>query len=616
MLKTCVFCGHESDHNPEESYNCSNCGIFLRSRQGLPRTQKGKGLVALSLSNYLTMRVRGIVQDLSQVPTENYPFFARPAPSHPRHGYIDSRVVDGPEGLRELIGQVLDDDPEGEVILCEWDNPRYNGVWTPSSFTVGVGHDGATSGKNTVVLPLSGKIPLSSAILEAGGIRLSKWPYIEVVSGGLHSQSYLLTQLREGPKMPNALAGNYVPSNVEVKRVIKADPKVFQDLGWEKEIENAEGEPGVVVWHPGGSMTDHFSIHAFTAKIPIIFDADAPEVGSTISPTDAVLTYDPRTMLCGVVAGEKVKIDPNGSDLDEITGRRAIELVLICLHNASVMTGEYSKWIGMAAAIMLRLGSVALRGEVRHFGGKSSKKARSLIYDINIKRSLSGHRAGVNRLINIFRYGTWSGAGFGGMKWACCGAATVGLFNAVRDLALLQTEEAATKVVRQLNLAVNQAHNGGWWLNKFYSDDYKAAARGCLNPICKSMGVIYKMGNTYRKLPPKYLERRIDQIGKWPDTTLAPPRVRSVSITYQVAVGAMKLKIKSKLLGDKFVGVRFKIKDPGKEGIAAIRKRAYLVEGNDGYTLEVRGETEGEASKVLWKDESLKERADLVQVSY
>ena len=259
---------------------CLACGtLSVKSR-----TQKGRGLEVLSNEfSGEALRLLGIIQTVDQASSlssdsyAKFPMFARPAPSMPRHGYIDSRIVNNVDEVVDLIKVVLADDPLGEILLCNFINTKYNAIWTPGSITVGPGHDGATSGKDTIYVPLVPNDLISKGTLKAAGIAGDKWPYLEVVYpvGGLDGIP-IYTQLREGPVMKSM--GNFVPIATKVKRVIHADPSKYADLGWEKEINKAKNEPGIVVWHPNGSLTDHFSIHSFTAGIPIIFDKDAPTI--------------------------------------------------------------------------------------------------------------------------------------------------------------------------------------------------------------------------------------------------------------------------------------------------------------------------------------------------
>src|SRR5689334_11701241 len=106
---TCFTCGNYK----VSGLPCKHCALNLQK----PRTQKGKGLVALREVVGSTVDAKFAI-DNSQIPEHGWPQFCRPAPSQPRHGYIDSRVVKSKAAAENLLAEVLADDPMGELILC------------------------------------------------------------------------------------------------------------------------------------------------------------------------------------------------------------------------------------------------------------------------------------------------------------------------------------------------------------------------------------------------------------------------------------------------------------------------------------------------------------------
>ena len=631
-LLKCTSCGYYTT-NPyyKAGGECPNCGVAGFGLEGgdevdsnQARTQKGIGLGVLrGVYPYQTLQLLGIAQKEKDLSGITYPAFARPAPSTPKHGYIDSRVVKDEAEAKALLKEVLADDPKGELLLCGFVKATYNAIWTPGSLVIGKGHDGATAGKSTITVPLAGRSPFDAETLKAAKVSDDGWPYVEAVIRGANdttkpypwasdgsSTKVVLTQLRAGPKIDTG-GGDYIPALTEVQKVLVADAKKFKDRDWEVLIDSVAGEKGVVVWHPGGAMTDHFSIHAFSHKIPIIF-GPKPEVGQVLEPIEGHdREFDPDDMLLGLIAGEKFKLSLKGTDGSGTDNtEEAVCALLVALHNATACTGEGSKWIGFGAAIMLRLGVTALRGEARHLGlGNGPKAMRQTIYKASLPHTLSRHRAGVNRLVNIFRYGNWrDGGSFGGIKWAACGAATVGLFNAVRDLARDPSEKTAAALVRSLNTAVNQAHNGGWWLNKFCNGEaFNEIQKANLPWVIATAPTFYVAGRICERLDPAVVKKAVARFASWPETTLKPPKVSSVQLTYEPGINAVGLKISSRLLGakgkmvtaapDKLVGALD----------AFVGDCTYLVETNDGYLVEIRHPEKG--TFTLWQDDSLAERA-------
>ena len=569
-----------------------------------PRTQKGIGLKVLGeLFPDLTIEIRHVLQSPEQVETlSGFPYFARPAPSVAKHGYIDSRMVTTKEECAALLAQVLEDDPEGELLLCTFiENAALNVVWTPTALTFAKGHDGATAGKNVTVLPLAGAIHGSlSYVLPRAGLRPKEHPYIEAV---LTKDPYVwLTQLRAGPAVP---VGNYVPRRTVVETVVHADPTQYKDRAWERKMKPLAGAKGLVVWQPQGAMTSHFAIHAFANKIPIVFDATPPEKGAVLTRTDnAVGAFDPQAMLRGVVAGDKFKLQYK----QESTGA-AVHAMLLATHNATVMTGEYSKWVGMAAALMLRLGCVALTGEARHLNGTSPKAGRSEVYHRSLPYSLSRHRRRVRNLVNMFRYGAW-GSSFGGKKWAYCGVATVGLFEAVRKLAQTPTEAAAAEVVKALNIAVNQAHNGGWWLNKFCDTSaFQLIQEGYVTAVLRACPILAVLDQIYASFTAEDLEKALADLRAWPVTDLQPPIAQSATITLQPDNKRFTIQLLTRLLKSNAKDIQVKLPSTVPKDVATfLTNNTFLLRTPHGYAVEVRG-TDGTITTV-WEDEALQEHIE------
>jgi len=573
---------------------CINCGA------NTPRTQKGRGLVILHiLYHTTTVGIHYILQkesDVDALAGAKFPYFARPAPSEPKHGYIDSRVVNNAEECRSLLKQVLADDPGGELLLCPFIKARLNMIWTPTSMTIGKGNDGATAGRNAVVIPLAGAIrDKLKASLGSAGVKGGLQPYVEAVQGV--DRFLVLTQLRAGPAVP---MGNYVPRLTVVEKVVRVDQRKYKDRSWELFMDSLAGTPGVVVWHPGGAMTDHFSIHAFANKIPVLLEKEQPKVGDVLEPTKSgVQEFDPEAMLKGVVAGDKLRLKYKDGD-----SGGAVMALLIGLHNSTAMTGEHSKWIGMAASIMLRLGCAALRGEARHLMSDGNKPCRGAVYKRVLNYSITRHRASVTNLVNIFRYGSWSGGGFGGMKWAYCGAATTLLFQAVKELARNPCEETAAGLVKALNIAVNQAHNGGWWLNKFAdADAFEGVQDGDPYYVLRGAGTLYTLSKIYASLSEAVVDKETAGIASWPDTDLHPPAVTAAKLVYQPSVRAISVEFSTRLLGKRGKSISAKLKENvPKEVMDALADNTYLLRTPDGYSIEVRGPS---GSVSLWRDSSI-----------
>lgn len=422
------------------------------------------------------------------------PAFVRPCPERPRHGFVESRRVLKTEDLLTLAAETKKEDARGEVMLTPvYTSVQLNAIWTPSLLTLGEGHDGATAGKDTVTFPLVGPLPKDlQRILPRCGVGPDEDPYIEAIyTGGssyarwMGSLSGTLTQLRAGPK--GAVLGDYIPVDTTVSTVIKAGGDLLE---WERLLRGAT--PGTVVYHPGGSPSDHYSAHARTFGVPVIFSAE-PVVGSTLVATSTP-TLDPGAVLEGIILGDQWLTLLNGVDHETGEGaevlrtdlRQACTYMLAAFHHAGASGGvNASRIFGFSVITMIRLGFSAAMAEARYektspifdkFGwSKTDGAYRELVWDLTIPWSLSKIAANLNYLINKHRWGNFgNGCGsetntFGGKKWAQCALSLIDLINGVRDLARERDSATLNTLIRAMNIAINQAHNGGWWLGKFVS---------------------------------------------------------------------------------------------------------------------------------------------------
>ncbi len=525
-----------------------NVGQFLMP---LPKTQKAKGIhalsqMAISLFNHhvsvFSVTARLQAPDWKkQVETFNdyYGFstvkFARPCPLVPRHGFVDSRPVASKKELIAVCEETFKVEPDGEVIVGAFLKSSHNAVWTPDLLTVGLGHDGATAGKNTVVFPLSGLNPLKgkSGIGDAA-LGPKAHPYIEVVYP--LGAGPVATQLRGGPPLEKGITADYIPADMTIKAVIKTQSETL--LEWEEKLSKLA--PKTAVYHPGGSPTDHWYVHARLNKIPVIISYQ-PKVGEKlVKNVGQEIPFDPKAVLRGIKVAEKISLK-NRMDV-------GTNLSLLALHNAPQLVGPNSYWIGVGACLLLRLGSSALRGEGRHAAVKTPGWAsREKVYQMACDRRLSYHRASLNRFVGLFRYGGWSPS-YGGPKWAACGASLKPVFEAIRTLAKDPNEQTVTELVKAYNVAINQAHNGGWWLNKF--TNIQAAdqiPKGSLSYTLPLARLIYEIGDAYREAETiSYTD-----IANWPETLLAPPKFSKPVLRVFPGASQAKLVMSSRMLGSK-----------------------------------------------------------------
>jgi hypothetical protein len=587
ITKACLGCGY--NHNAPDNIHCDNCGAYMKVLAEGLKTQKAKGLFTLANAyGYMVSLPKAVVgvkdgEFIYGDALPSFPFFARPCPTRPRHGFVESRVVKDLEEFAQVVKETAAEDENGEVMCGPFIQSSYNMIWTPSLFCIGEGHDGATAGRGTINYPLSGTIPPKiAALLEMAGVGEGEWPYIEVVSG--QSSGFKLTQLRAGPAGVGG-GPDYLPKSMVVKEILKVDPS-SDLLVWEKLIMEKKDQDGVVVYHPTGSLVDHFSVHARSVGIPII-TSHPVEVGDQIERVDTAPAPDPSSLLWGIAAAEKFPLTSN-------SWGAATKMILAGLHNSSGMGGVEAKWIGVAVGMMLRLGTAALKGEARHVhkGGVypvNGKPDRTSVYLKVLPYSLRKLRAMTPRLIHVLRYGEYGGSGIGGPKWGRCGVALLDLYNAVGKLARGKDQDGVGEVIRSLNRAVNQAHNGGWWLNKFCDmGSFTTIQTDPLQILCQLTSTILELDKIGEGLSTSEVDRKIGLWGTWKETIARHLPITKAEITILPGSPGVAFKVEDRILKGGHRSMVIPI-EPFINNLAPIiGGKLWVVPGEKGLRFELR----------------------------
>ena len=469
-----------------------------KTRYLFARSQKVKGFAALVEANFrcdLLIPVPspwGVVIDESDIPAVSGVFsptalmFARPCPIRPRHGFVESREVNGSEprtlALSKIWAEARSEDPEAEMLVTRKINASYNLVITPSRLAVGTGHAGATSGQGSYEIPLMGVMPpeLTSDLLSKAEIDISRDdPYVEAVisDGG----GAFLTQLRAGAKIPAAVGRDYIPAPLTVTEVVDAQGDLLE---WEEKVGKLPA--GAVVYHGGGTLVSHYSVHCLINKIPVV-TSHRPRVGERLLQTAVLAQPSVEAVRRGLGVGAWMDL----RYFSECSARHCTYAMLTILHNAPVMTGEYGVWLGMAAAVMLRVGMAASHGEARH--ARKPETCREDVYLASLGSFLAS-RTQLGLVQWLFLNHKWRSS-FGGPAWAKCTNSLLVLDAAARALLNMPSPEAVTVLTTALNQAVNQAHNGGWWLDKFVPlNAFEQASEQSLMALCHAAHGVHCMG--------------------------------------------------------------------------------------------------------------------------
>lgn len=562
-------------------------------RQYAPGTD---GLNVTSINHLLDVNK----YDLSWI---SYPQFARPCPLTPRHGFVESRVVRSKGELEQVIKETRDADPEGEVMLMDYVSAMMNVVWTPSLLTIGMGHDGATGGKGVVTFPLNGIWDDHIKDI-AKRADVKDYPYVEAVfrepGYGAYTPVPWLTQLRNGPIMD--AKPDYIPTQVVVSEVISPDVKRGDLLEWEKLMLAINPDDGVVVWHPGGSQADHFAVHARSCGVACVTSKE-PKVGDILEPVDRIApNYE--SVLRGLVVGSTIPLE------QVVPGVRSkfndvATTMLMGLHNSSAMEGDQAWWFGASIALMLRLGSMALRGEARHLN--PARGGREQVYRRAGLMKVQAHQKRCNALINIFRYGWSIGAkGIGGRAWAQCGLSLAGLFNAVGAFVQDPNDSSYGALTRSFNTTINQAHNGGWWMNKFVGKEvFDWTQTGSLTAALKAAPFMYRLESAYREIGEEKVDRVVEKWKRWEPISLRPSRVTGVEVDLPLQSSQLSLRIKDRLIGKLRPTLFLDVSKVLKKVPSGWDMEFGLVEGDEGVSVEVSFPGHVEEGMVIWREPTL-----------
>lgn len=482
---------NEDDSTPDEKPEVVET-LASPFRSPGPRSQKAKGVSALRdwMQGYawslgpITVPNFKLIEDITpdELRRVSFPVFARPCPTRPRHGFVDSRRVDTREELVELVRETLRADPFGEVLLMQRIAAKCSAVWCPEQGTLALGpsNDGATRGYGVYTLNTE-PTTLDERLKEKANIQQA--PYMELVYGR-YAGTYVekdvpyAVQLRDGPELKGA-ARDFIPTRVTVLRTVK--PNLDDLLAWEAECQRLKGEPGVVVVAPGASLSCHAAIHCVVNGVPFVTTREVA-MGDVLEPVSAEAPEfwnrgDARAGFLWTwekllpLSGDQVPPHEKQGGRDDL-----FALATAVLHNWSALrtSPEALRLVSIAASTYALLGAASVWGEMRYYKGKKHPMCNGNANRWTVYRPL--FKMPFKFLRNLHYcvkkyYETWNwDSGCGGPKWGLCAYETLRLVRALSQITEGRSEKVCRakldRLVEQLNRMVNLAHNGGWWLNK------------------------------------------------------------------------------------------------------------------------------------------------------
>jgi len=449
------------------------------------RTQKAKGILVgiheifqkyPHLCKFFAPMAHRLISHGSQLASfkdeRDFPVFGRPCPVRPRHGFVDSQVLNNKYDLDCMWNQSVHNDKHAEVILGPYMNAvDYNGIYVSSgNIAIGVGNDGATGGKDSISFPVA-PTKFTKKIKRLSGVKDDEL-YLESI---MQEGWWHLTQVRGGPAL-NIASADYIPAEVKVTDVISPHDNLIK---WEEEVKLYKDVPGVVVFGNGHTLASHAAIHCILNKVPFI-TTECPKMGQVLQPTLNAESpkLNRQRFREGMWAADRLLVRINSQKHVQNELQKHFYFALSVLHNwAYLKNSTEADWLlGAATQTLSRICSALCFGEHRHMyegnGGVFSDKDRSSVY----VKALNCEVSFLNSLSQVFKdfYSReWSG-GFGGPPWATCAWYSLKLWGRVvrtnnKNTSTLSDAEVAD-VIGTVNKLVNLAHNNGWWFNKFTTE--------------------------------------------------------------------------------------------------------------------------------------------------
>lgn len=453
----------------------------------IAKTQKGRGIEWLATNNpFSLVGIKTLPYELIQKREQlgnyrYYPVFARPCPINPSHGFVDSTPVYSEGELIEKWEETKREDAEGELILMKQfkNGIAFNGVYANSVISLGEGNDGATSGKQSISIPLTRKGEfysyvsngLPEAIIPPGG----NTPFYEFIADTV--DNVYCVQARSGPY--SEVVGDYIPEKMIVGEILKTNGESL--IEWKNIIEAIpeSKKRELVVSHVGGNNGDHYFVHCLTNRVACMLSR-SPAIGETLEATDCFI---PEKV--DFQRGYAKAFAPFPSERVTISGM--FKLSIAILH--SLGEQRNSELVGYAIGCFVKSGLALCIGEARYsqLSGGIAKSgghlSRGNVYRKYAGGSWNRFKTAVARSLYSFEHDSW-GASFGGRKWLDATKTLLAIHNSV-----LKWDG---KAIGLWNEAVNLAHNGGWLFNKIASpSDLDSASYNPLELVMKNLVSIW-----------------------------------------------------------------------------------------------------------------------------
>jgi hypothetical protein len=482
-------------------YNLTNSELIT--------TQKHLGLYAATLSN-----VSGAHTPHKTFPYKfpDYPYpggwdiftrdmggtlFARPAPTRPRHGFVESRQVDSFVDLLKLAKETYAEDPFAEIIFMPKLQGKHSFVLTNAGITIGRGHDGVTNGSDPdakfIPVALSSEqwnrslVARMSHRFSMNKLDIKDTAYVEAVAGSKDAWNQgnvvHVVQLRDGPEQAASL--EFIPRADVVKQIITQGGMDL--LSWEMHLKTLVKEnkgPNGILFETNHPLSSHYVVHAIENGIAV-GKLGQRSVGSKLEASTIEVkklsVRDLKDIRRHLLKAMSVNMDMNRYEAD---------LAAATVHSMSGW-GNDAHLLRLRAyglAFLLRILNATILGELRYWGtyrgpGRHPDKLPQTPYLLehgpqSIKSKSREtmyqdvHKMGFDEIIaNVagakldYRMGHWEG-GFGGAAWANVARQTEKFAWELAYFLRTPTPFRWKRVTLAANVALHTAHNGGTAISK------------------------------------------------------------------------------------------------------------------------------------------------------
>lgn len=471
------------------------------------KTQKARGLnyawflSGLAAYGYKVAPLHGVWPHTpyAAIQALSFPKFARPCPTVPRHGFVESRDVANPEEFYSLCKETLAQDPDGEVLIMDRLSGKYSAVMTATGVTWGMSNDGVTGGHGRVKIIPTPAGRFDATLLAAMGIKeTDQGVYVELVED---KGNVCIVQLRLGPKQESASLKRFVPGlSRDITTVFQP---VSDDLiAWNKTlVAYQDSSLETLVWLPGQTMSSHFAVQAIALGYSVSVETKCPIEGAGTLRQEGTQVQPLKPMAYRRLA----KMLEKEKKVRFWDGPRSIMLSVATLHSLTGW-GDEKHLLALrarGAVIAARYAMAACLGESRHrltnlkaepiqvpwkelagdMGG-AARPERSFVFNkalslpwekcaelclaASIDMRLSSQPPVMEHLAAGGKLGDYK-ASFMGQKWEYAAIKAHDLFKAIDAFCAKPNAAGWGAILALYNEIINAAHNGGYLLNKWLS---------------------------------------------------------------------------------------------------------------------------------------------------